>query len=346
MNGRLLSWGGDPGKHFRGDYAGLPPDARTVASGEAVFDTRTGTQRNLEVSPVGTYRPVFSSDSRLFVTTSGSIRLLEVATGQVLAELPPWTASVVQATPSHDGRRVAFFAANKITVWDIAATKVIAEYRVDGYGSSRSFALTGGMAFSPDGRHLAAGYSDGTVLLWAMPPFPSETKLSKADFATLWNDLGIESPADAYSAVWRLAGQPSAAIALLREKYPLVPAALPEEWNKLVAALDSPKFADREAASKRLRELGRSAFGPLRQALKNKPSAEQSRRIDAILAELSPPAAPSGREDRRAIRAVAVLEYAATDDAYRLLGDWAERGPTPRLAFEAAQAFERTRLRR
>jgi hypothetical protein len=115
--------------------------------------------------------------------------------------------------------------------------------------------------------------------------------------------------------------------------------------DKAITGLDSARFADREAASKRLRELGRAAEGPLRQALKRAPSPEQTARIEALLAALEPAARPRG-EDLRSIRAVAVLESIATDSSRRLLADWAEHGSPPRLADEAARALGRLTARK
>ena len=106
---------------------------------------------------------------------------------------------------------------------------------------------------------------------------------------------------------------------------------------------DSPRFAEREAASKRLEELGRAAIMPLRQALKEKPSAEQVKRIETLLVELDPSGTRPRGDDLRAVRAVAVLEMCGTEEARELLSQWAERGPSPRLADEAARAVERLR---
>ena len=66
----------------------------------------------------------------------------------------------------------------------------------------------------------------------------------------------------------------------------------PAELARLFADLDLPRFSEREAASRRLRELGRAAEGPLRRELRRELSPEQVARIEALLAALEPVARP------------------------------------------------------
>jgi hypothetical protein len=205
--------------------------------------------------------------------------------------------------------------------------------------------VTAGPVFSPDGRTVATGQRDGTILLWQAPVPDRGKSWSDADAAKLWDDLRDGEPAKAYAAIRQLADYPDAAIRFLKQKYPLIPAAKPEEWKTLIAALDSPKFAEREAASKRLHELGRKAEQPLRDALKADPTPEQAPRIKALLAELDAPFTRPRDEELRAVRAVAVLESCGTPEARRLLTDWAERGSSLRLSDEAARALERLKWR-
>src|SRR5262249_55056702 len=154
--------------------------------------------------------------------------------------------------------------------------------------------------------------------------------------ANLWADLGDEDAATAHAAIWRLADHPADAIRLLRKQYPLSPALPAADWQALIAALDSPKFAEREAASKKLAGQGRRAEAPLRKALPNA-SPEQRRRIDALLAALNLPTGRPRGEDLRAVRAVAVVEACNTPEARKLLEEWANRGPLVRLVDEATR---------
>jgi hypothetical protein len=63
------------------------------------------------------------------------------------------------------------------------------------------------------------------------------------------------------------------------------------------------------------------------------------------LAGLKQSPRPRG-DDLRAIRAVAVLEAIGTEEARRVLAEWADRGSPPRLADEAERALARLRAGR
>jgi WD40 repeat protein len=340
--GRLVRWGGDPGNDYRGDYVRLSPDGRLVAGSEAAFDTRTGAKRGLPGSPFGLGgTPVFSPDGRLLATAARETRIWEVATGRVLIDLPG--GSTDHAAFSPDGRRLAVALPDRLAVWDVGLRKPVAEWPSTD-AALLAAAGIGPLTFGPDGRTLVTGHTDGTILVWKIPPPIPDGRWSEADAAAAWDALADANPGNAYPAVWQLSDYPAEVVPFLRGKFALGPVAGPDEWPKLIAALDSPRFAEREAASKRVRELGRAAEGPLRQALKHAPSPEQVARIEALLAALEPPARLTA-DDLRAIRAVAVLEACGSLPARRLLSEWAERGSPPRLADEASRAAERLKVR-
>jgi WD40 repeat protein len=340
--GRNLGWGGDPGNDYRGDYTRLAPDGTWAASAESLYETRTGIRRALPASPFGGAGiPTFSPDGRLVASASAGLRVWEVATARVLADLPRGTGTNDLIALSPNNRHLATVSSEKLVVWDLAAGRAVAEWSFPSNQPNHVPWISGGLVFSPDGRTLATGHADGTVLLWPLPESISEGPWNDAEGVAFLNDLGDELLANSYPAVWQLCTQPVDAVRLLKARFPLAPAALPEEWKKLIAGLDSSRFAEREAATKRLEQLGRAAIGPLRQALKDKPSAEQVKRIETLLSEFDPTNTRPRGDDLRAVRAVAVLEICGTDEAKKLLAQWAERGANPRLADEAAKAVER-----
>jgi len=61
-----------------------------------------------------------------------------------------------------------------------------------------------------------------------------------------------------------------------------------EEVGRLLKQLDVDDFQEREAASQRLAQLGRSAEPMLRAARANAPTPEATSRIDALLKSLQP----------------------------------------------------------
>jgi WD40 repeat protein len=335
--GRLIRWGGDPGKEFRADYCRLSPDGGLVAAPEATYDTRTGAQRGMPPSPFANGgHPLFAPDGRVLATaTARDTRIWELATGRVIADLP--LTSLDHATFMSGGRRLAAANARNIAVWDLGLHQQIADWHAP--------ALVDSITFSPDGRTVATGHRDGTILIWPVPAPVLDGPWSAGEANSAWDALADDFPANALPALWQLNDYPTETVRFLRGKAKLAAVVAASEIDKVISNLDSPRFAEREAASKRLREFGRAAEGPLRQALKRGPSSEQSTRIEALLAGLEPVARPRG-EDLRAIRAVAVMEYIGTDEARRVLNEWAERGSPPRLADEAARALERLNARK
>jgi hypothetical protein len=112
----------------------------------------------------------------------------------------------------------------------------------------------------------------------------------------------------------------------------------------LIARLDAPAFADREAAVKELGGLGDAALPDLRRALAGSPSIEQRQRLERLLAAADARFSESG--DRlRAVRAVGVLEWIGTPEVRALLTELAAGEDRARLTREARAAAERLRGR-
>src|SRR5262249_19051312 len=107
----------------------------------------------------------------------------------------------------------------------------------------------GALAFSPDGKTLASGHADTTILLWNV-----RADGGNKPVARLWADLGSDSATKAGRAVDELASRPEAALVLFAER--LKPAQAlrldPAEVQKQIDRLDSETFAEREAASRQL----------------------------------------------------------------------------------------------
>jgi hypothetical protein len=73
--------------------------------------------------------------------------------------------------------------------------------------------------------------------------------------------------------------------------------------------------------------------------LKKKPSLDTTQRLEALLRALDE--RPLASDDVRQLRAVEVVEIAATDDAKTLLGDWARGTVGVPLTEEARAALAR-----
>jgi WD40 repeat protein len=200
----------------------------------------------------------------------------------------------------------------------------------------------GPLAFSPDGRRLVTGSDDTTALVWDVAGIggkavPSVKEATPGQLAKWWDELANPNAKLAYRATWDLIATPEQAVALLREK--LKPAADDTSTAKLITALDSTRFADRESAAKQLAAPGRDAESELRKALDGSPSAETHRRIEGLLERLEKE--PPSPERLREGRALTVLEQAGGPAARKLLAELAGGASGAQLTRDAKSALDR-----
>jgi WD40 repeat protein len=286
----------------------------------------------------------FSADGRTMITgsTDRAVRLWETATGKEIRTLGRHDRPVTAVAFAADGRRVASgegdrnpdgtFGPPTVRVWDAATGRELQTLR-----GHESDVL--GLAFSPDGRRLAAGLKDSTVLIWDVKTqLPSLTAAAPEEIDGLWSDLENADAGRADRAAWALATAPEKAVPLLERR--LKPAASPDPKlvKQRLEELDSDDFATRDAAAAALAWWGGAVEAELRAALDHKPSAEVRRRIEALLAALDAP--PSG-EVLRSLRAVRVLERVGTPRARRVLEALAGGESTHRVTAEAKAALGR-----
>jgi WD40 repeat protein len=198
------------------------------------------------------------------------------------------------------------------------------------------------LTFSSDGRLLATGHRDGTIFVWdAAAAVGRPRRNGQPDAAQLeqwWADLAGEDARRAYAAVCELAVAAPHAVCLFRDRLCATSEGPPDRLRQLIADLDSPEFPRREAAAKQLTAFHDQAEPALRAALQAGPSAEQRRRIEAILDSFT--AAPSG-EALRHLRAVEVLERIGTPESRQVLQRLAGGLPTARLTREAKAVIDR-----
>ncbi len=200
----------------------------------------------------------------------------------------------------------------RVHLWDVDAEKELPPLK--GHrGSIKS------LSFSPDGKLLATGSNDTTILLWDATRFkphpPAEVQLRPEQIESLWTDLAGADAAKAYRAIRTLAAGSKASIAFLKRHLHPAAAADAKQMTQLLADLDSEQFAVREKAMQELEKLGDRAATELHKALQGKPTLEAKRRIEQLLEKQKK---QNDAEYLRMVRAVETLEKMATPEAREL----------------------------
>ncbi|HEY7424697.1 MAG TPA: WD40 repeat domain-containing protein [Gemmataceae bacterium] len=269
-----------------------------------------------------------------------AIQVWEAATLAPVARLTTGQVAHIAFTP--DGRRLVSAGLDALTLWDIASGRVLVRRPAPGrfrgiYGPSFANCL----AIAADGRTVATGNADTTILLWNLSPPPRQSPvaaLTDAQREACWADLAEEDAGRALAAIGHMVDEPEQSVSLLRARLRAAKAPPAEELARLLTDLDNAQFERRELASKKLAEMGELAQTALRQALERKPVLEVRRRIENLLAASRRVHVP---EERRRLRAVRVLESIGTAEARQVLETLAKGAADARLTTAAKVALTR-----
>jgi hypothetical protein len=231
-----------------------------------------------------------------------------------------------------------------IRVWDVLTGRDVLNQEMPEKVRSESTGGTyaGCFAFAPDGKRLATGHPDGTILVWEVKlPEPKPEPLTRNEAVALWDDLKDSDAGKAWRAASRLSESPDVVLPLLRERLKPAQSAAAEVTEPLIHDLDSNDFARRQEGVRKLKELWPRSEPALRKALDGNPSAEQRKLIEGLLETLASPGHVLPGEELRELRAVASLERITSPDARRLLEEIAKGAQAAPVTQEAQRALRR-----
>ena len=331
------------------------PDSKTLVSqGIVFFGLRSGEPGESETKFVriwdvasGKERPTFAPGAGLrgailspngktvasFSFLGNNINLWETVTGRQRGELTGNKDMVFDVAFSPDSRLVASAGMDgSVRLYDCFSAKEVG--RLEGH---RGWVQA--VAFAADGKTLVSGGIDTTALVWDLSRFTSrgQSKLTDAELATCWEDLGRDAEI-ASRAMGRLLAAPEQTLALFRKNLKPAPSAASEQITQLIGELDSKDFKTRERATQELEKLGDVAAPAVQRALDDKLPLEMRRRLESLLQKLEGATLPP--DTQRQVRAVEVLQGIGTVPARELLEDLAAKGaPDARLTREAKAAL-------
>jgi len=282
------------------------PDGKMIASGgwkKAVqfWDVATGQELRSFANP-GNWvsRLAFSADGKWLAThgaADNAIRLWDVAQGKQIHTLaiPPSRRSPLMAF-SPDGKTVAASSNDdSVHLWDALSGEPRRPFAVPLVADRRG--PVDSIAFSPDGRSLAAGYGFGSghegegclVVLWELSSRQVRTSYRRQGNISHWR--GIRSLAfspdstllatggdDCIIMIWDLSGQRTT-------HFPRKGRLRLEEANALWSKLAEADAREAYRAVQTLLAAGEQAVSFLKQHLHPAPAID-TRRIDRLLADL------------------------------------------------------------
>jgi WD40 repeat protein len=374
----LFTWNTENGRRLSrrevawGPRSAITPDGRSVVTGDedgmvrlvAVDTAKPRLEFRLDrPRPAGKKPRAFtlslSPDGRLVavrycyyspkdedVVAVGPVYLGDTATGEQVGVLDFDGPMVFAFSP--DSRLLAVAAGDRVQLRETATGKEVGSITMPAPSADRpgDWPAACALAFSPDGRTVATGHDDCTVLLWdaTLRAGKRGGPLTPERAAALQAELAGDDARKAYDAVWSLADDPSRSVPLFRKALHAVTEPTAAEMGRLIADLDSDQFPAREAADRKLRQIGERAEPALRLALAGKVSAECQRRLQAILAALGPKAVWTP-EQLGVFRSVMALEKAGTADARQVLEDLARGLESARQTQAARDALRRMGMR-
>ncbi|MCI0380550.1 MAG: TIGR03067 domain-containing protein [Gemmataceae bacterium] len=278
-----------------------------------------------------------SPDGRFLARGGKEIQIFEIHTEKVIHRFsnpfPSTSMSNVLAF-SPLGRVLAYGDRNgSVSFWDVVSGRELGKHQ----GHLGEVTC---IYFTEDGRFLASGGADTTVVVWNLPRLNDNPRqLNQKELTELWEDLASDDANRAYRAMGVFLQAPKQAADFMQARLRPVQAIDREVLQKLLAVLDDPDFNKREKAVKNIAEFGDLAAGELREFLAAKgKSLEAKQRAAKLLERAEGPVV--SKVHIRALRAIHALETIG-DDGSPVLETMATGAVESRVTQEAQHSLQR-----
>jgi WD40 repeat protein len=283
----------------------------------------------------GAMRGLTADGRYVLAGTSARLKLVRLDGGLVVAELP-MPQGMRSMTLSPDARLLLVLTDDgAVTLIETASGAV--RRRVPGTAHNPE---TTAFAMAPDGRTLAAGRGDGTVLVWPVFGQQPGRRLAVQGMTAIWQLLWSDDAVTVHEAIGELASDPERTLLWVRrarevERVPV---------GRLVADLGAEDYPTREAATRDLALLGWGAAPELKRTFDTTSDLEIRRRALALLESLAPTAVPPRV---RTLRLIETLERIGTPSALDALETFRrDADEVVRGAALDAQERQRSRMKR
>ena len=322
-----------------------------------VIDTATGKERcrlpgavnaDVQKGPALIANLSFTRDSKLLAswyTGDTGIRVSELATGKELLQVVPDVGEAkgnVQGGPQQrrihfswsPDNRVLAVGEKQVDLVELATLGVRRKLPGHAGGPIR------GVAFSPDGRVLATGSSDTTVLIWDMSDGPrTYATLPPPELARRWQSLSDHDAARGYAAIRDLAAAPADSVPWIRDHLKPVRAVDGKRIMGLIDLLNHDQYPVRQKANGELLAIGEQIVPALDKVLTGGPSLEARLRLQKLRKGLTGMLLVGER--LQAARAVEALERIGTPEAHQILATLAGGAKGALVTRQAHEALAR-----
>ncbi len=323
----------------------VSPDERLIASGSQDGTLRLwDLERGKELAPFVTAH-AGSGFSAVAFSPCGNM----IASGARDGECTIWEVASRQARWRIKGRESCDLAAVVFTAdgdqviagWNDGAIRIIdlRHARVTSEWPAQTDGVRS-IVMHPSGTTFVTTGQEGVAYLWELPKRPSDAMppSRQEQLELAWGHLAGEADR-AYRAILQLSQRGSPVVPFLRSRLQPVAPADAAKVERLIADLDSPRFADRERATQEIALLGDRALMTLRQASAKAKSAEVRDRLARLLKPWDSP--PRDGELLRQLRAVEILQRHGSPDAVVILRELSRGAVGARVTVAARTALIR-----